>query len=828
MGRQRLCSLRVFLYLGVCAIAFAFPFFPRPKRDLEINPEENIGVNGYLLEGDILRSRRRNAVRDYYQTWINRTVPYVMENLSSQEQQMVLLAMEEIMTKSCVRFIPKNKESDYINIVKFEGCSSSVGRIGGQQHVILGDGCYANGIILHELMHALGFWHEHSRPDRDNYISIIWSNIATEHRTNFEKYDIATIDTLDTVYDYGSVMHYKNNTFARDRNRITINATQPLAPGVEMGQRVKLSETDVIKLKRLYKCNITHCMNPGVPQNGLRSGESFQVGASVFFSCNHGYQLYGSRGRFCLDLGQWTGNLPSCLPDPKGELHICTYDTRDMCGWVTDTTATLNWTLHTRSTPSNGTGPMEDHTMGSAEGWYIYLETTSVKQGDRSRILSEPMIFNDSASMRGGPRVCMMFYYCMHGKEMGALNVYQRDMSGQPVHDSLVFTRTGEQGTDWILAAITLQRLSHFAIVLEAVRGNGYLGDIAVDDVLIGPCNSLTQLDTSAVADTLKCSFDTGLCGLEQDHVHDDFDWLRQGGQTATYYTGPKCDPLNCATGSYIYTESSRPRIEGDMARILTPLLHGDGGRCLLFFWHMMGNTMGNLTVKLVLLDGSERPLWYRSGDQGNDWHYEKLDIVQPPRYYKLAFEGGIGRSYRSDMALDNIEVLVGECNDVIRNDCTFHRDLCSWENVDVRSWERHYGDTPTPATGPMYDHNNNSMEYYLYVESSRTRPNDTATLRSGQISGQFPGYCLQFWYHMYGTTVGTLRLLTQTDDTGQEDVLWQHSANSGTAWHRQAIYVRSPGQDFRILFQARLTGGSEGDIAIDDISIHAGQCETQ
>jgi len=175
--------------------------------------------------------------------WLNCTVPYTIDP-ALPNQARVTDAIAHWKDKTNYNFVVRTTETDYVTFRPWSGCSSYVGRRGGQQFVNLASGC-TKGNTIHEIGHAIGFWHEQSREDRDAYVTINWAKIQSGYEHNFNQH----ITDGDDVgpYDYGSIMHYPRNAFSTDGS----DTITPVDPAATIGQRTALSAGDIATANHL-------------------------------------------------------------------------------------------------------------------------------------------------------------------------------------------------------------------------------------------------------------------------------------------------------------------------------------------------------------------------------------------------------------------------------------------------------------------------------------------------------------------------------------------------------------------------------------------------
>lgn len=365
----------------------------------------------------------------------------------------------------------------------------------------------------------------------------------------------------------------------------------------------------------------------------------------------------------------------------------CDFEGQDTCGWQTADLSPVSphafhWSLDQGESIHDGEQydrPVFDHTLGTAQGWYMYADSSNGGYGHTTDLLT-PVISST------GPRCTLGFWYHMSGFTVGSLQVLLK--FGNVTRE--VWSQSGTQGNKWRRGEVYLGLAKNFQVVFRAKRGISYMGDVVIDDVEFLQCSPPVSSDASCTSEEYTCSnghcihqddlcdfidhcgdgsdenmfickgfsgqcnFEFDLCSWRQVSK-DNFDWLIKAGRTSATGSGPSSDhTLRDLSGHYLYLEGSFPQAAGDVARIMGPLFSRRSKLCKLrFYVHMSGEAIGTLSV-FIISEGQRSLQMNLTGDQGNYWQLREVPLSSAWNF-QVMFEGKVGRNPKADICLDDI-----------------------------------------------------------------------------------------------------------------------------------------------------------------------------
>ncbi|XP_027060312.1 uncharacterized protein LOC113686839 isoform X1 [Pocillopora damicornis] len=498
------------------------------QGDIVLDPE----LKEYIKTG----GNSRNAVRGRKRLWTSRIIPYRVPSHMGHITSNVRVAINEFHRTTCLRFVNyySGYHKNYIEFSNKDGCSSRVGKryhSPGKQIISIGPGCNNVGTIIHEIMHAIGFFHEQSRMDRDKYVRINWENILTGFSDQFDRYSWRTIDHLGVSYDYQSIMHYDRLAFTKNGEPTIVAVGNE---NMEFGSPSRrLSSRDILEINALYDCKATTSYGWATwsgwtpcDEKCYRTRERYCYHSGNIKSCGgnvNGYGVEIQRVKCSSSIcpapidghwGRWS-DWGSCSktcndgirkrfrrcdnPSPAhGGKNCQGYERgQEMCilkrchlekddvdfensrlgMWGNSNTDNLNWNFNRGFTSTIHTGPDKDHTNG--QGFYLYVESSLTRPGQRAELVS-PW----TPARRGGQ--CLKFYYTMYGSTMGSLAIKLQLSNGK---NWLIFYKHGNQGKGWKkgMGNINVPLGLSYKLAIQGTIGQAGYSDIAIDDVYIDP-----------------------------------------------------------------------------------------------------------------------------------------------------------------------------------------------------------------------------------------------------------------------------------------------------------------------------------------------------
>ncbi|CAF4949449.1 unnamed protein product, partial [Rotaria magnacalcarata] len=380
----------------------------------------------------------------------------------------------------------------------------------------------------------------------------------------------------------------------------------------------------------------------------------------------------------------------------------CDFEGRTICSWTQQKDDTFDWLLQSGETESFGTGPTVDHTTNSAQGHYLYIESSlPAKLNDTARIISEHLVVGQG---------CFSLWYHMYGEDIGSLVIYTSTKTN-PMTE--VYRIQGEQGNQWNILnvdiGVTLQTNENLRIIIEGVVGVSFQGDISIDDAVWTPsvtCSAVVVPTTPSGSvspttyppSTYDCNFECNCICLWKHDDTTNFKWIVAKGSTTSPGTGPDGDHTTGSRfGYYIYIETSVPSKQNDTARLISPdFVTTNEDTCFRFYYHMFGSDVYRLNIYARINGNLGKALWQKEGNQGDRWLFGRISlrgnveqtIGQP---YQLVLEGIVGKGFQGDISVDDLGFNPGPCP--ASTVCDFESsDLCSYVNdpTNTIDWKRY------------------------------------------------------------------------------------------------------------------------------------------
>ncbi|XP_076090331.1 uncharacterized protein LOC143062551 [Mytilus galloprovincialis] len=469
-----------------------------------------------------------------------------------------------------------------------------------------------HSIIIHEMLHALGGKHEMSRPDRDNYVQIMWDRLSMG-ANNFVK---GSKVSTTYPYDMSSVLQYALRSFTKNGMETIVVKDWRLKFLASVGN--DLMYYDIAEVNSVYKC-ADNC-----PSLGCKNG---------------GFTLW---------------NCTCYCPDVlTGDLCEQPISNNASCGGTINVPMGTEVTLTSPNYPNN---------------YDTELSCTWIIKGVENNILRGTIVDMEISNNNYACYHWMEIRYNMMGQKgperCGSTNHEVWDTTVDEEMNTMIIIFDSFVGSD--KAPGRGFKMNFVSIGTGCLSNPCKFGscDSPVNtDSYVCTCDygfkgiNCTELSEYA---SIGCTSEVGeYCVFMQEPTTDEMNW--DTSSKAPYvYSGPQMAKEGFI---FLYLHSSGKTASGDKAVMSTQIDFPKVDRCLSFWYHMYSYTaisMGFMNVFVSDSTGQDTSVFFKNASQGKQWLYQEIDIPAVDNL-KVSFVG-TRNGWMSYMAVDDIWLIPGTC----------------------------------------------------------------------------------------------------------------------------------------------------------------------